>query len=85
MISILRNKFSVKVKDITKFKNNNRNNTNHGYLFEVDLEYPRDLWKSQNDYPLAPEKIKIDNVEKLAGNFTMYFIIEISNNISVLD
>lgn len=69
MISTLRNKFSVKVKDITQFKNNNPNNTNHGYLFEVDLEYPRDLWKSYNDYPLAPEKIKIDNVEKLAGNF----------------
>lgn len=60
--------FSVKVKDISKFEINNPNNKNHGYLFEVDLEYPRDLWKSYNDYPLVPEKIKIDNVEKLAGN-----------------
>ena len=30
------------------------------------MEYPRDLWKSYNDYRLAPEKIKIDNVEKLS-------------------
>ena len=54
------------------------------------MEYPRDLWKSYNDYPLAPEKIKIDNVEKLAGNFYpkfhyVLYIIEISNNISVLE
>ena len=27
------------------------------------------LWKSHNDYPLAPEKIKIDNAEKLICSF----------------
>ena len=36
-----------------------------GFIFEVDLEYPEYLWKSHNDYPLAPEKIKVNNVEKL--------------------
>ena len=30
------------------------------------MEYPKELWKSHNDYPLAPEKIK---VEKLIGSF----------------
>ena len=35
----------------------------------MDLEYPQDLWKSHNDYPLAPEKLKIDSTEKLVGNF----------------
>ena len=43
--------------------------TNIGYIFEVDLEYPKNLWKTHNDYLLAPEKIKVDNVEKLIGSF----------------
>ena len=33
------------------------------------MEYPKKLWKSHNDYPLAPEKIKVDNVEKLMSSF----------------
>ncbi|CAH3175005.1 unnamed protein product [Porites evermanni] len=40
-----------------------------GFIFEVDLEYPRDLRKSHNDYPLAPEKIKVNGVEKLICHF----------------
>ena len=40
-----------------------------GYIFEVDLEYPEHLWKSHNDYPLAPEKINVNGVEKLICHF----------------
>ena len=46
-----------------------KRDTNKGYIFEVNLEYPKKLWKSHNDYPLAPEKIKVDNVEKLICSF----------------
>ena len=46
-----------------------KRDTNKGYIYEVDLEYPKKLWKSHNDYPLAPEKIKVDNVEKLICSF----------------
>ena len=37
-------------------------------LLEVDLEYPEDLHSLHNDYPHAPERIKIINVEKLIPN-----------------
>ena len=47
----------------------NRPITSHGYIFEVDLEYHKKLWETHNDYPLAPGKLKIDNTEKLTGNF----------------
>ena len=40
-----------------------------GYIFEVDLVYPNKLWTSHNDYPLAPEKMIVNGVEKLICHF----------------
>ena len=37
-------------------------------LLEVDLEYPEYLHNFHNDYPRAPECVKIGNVEKLFLN-----------------
>ena len=37
-------------------------------ILEVDLKYPEELHDLDNDYPLAPESIKIGSVEKLIPN-----------------
>ena len=37
-------------------------------FLEVDLEYPEDLHDLHNDYSLAPERVKILNIEKLIPN-----------------
>ena len=39
-------------EDILKKKENAKN----GWILEVDLEYPAELHKEHNSYPLAPEK-----------------------------
>ena len=46
-----------------------KKDTNQGFIFEVDLDYPSSLWDSHNDYPLAPKKIKIDKIDKLICSF----------------
>ena len=58
------------VMDILEKANHSMSNLGRkGYIFEVDLEYPPDLWKSHNDYPLAPEKMIVNGVEKLICHF----------------
>ena len=37
-------------------------------ILEVDLDYPKDIHDLHNDYPLAPERLKIGGVEKLIPN-----------------
>ena len=41
---------------------------NYPCILEVDLEYPISLHDLHNDYPLAPEYIKINKVDKLIPN-----------------
>ena len=36
-------------------------NSEKGLILEVDLEYPKELHDLHNDYPLAPEQIKVNN------------------------
>ena len=45
-----------------------RNWKNTPCILEVDLEYPTHLHDLHNDYPLAPERIVVNKVEKLIPN-----------------
>ena len=35
---------------------------------KVDLEYPKELHDTHNDYPLAPESVTVKGVKKLIPN-----------------
>ena len=43
--------------DLGKYKADGK----EGLILEVDLEYPKELYDTHNDYPVAPEKGKVSN------------------------
>ena len=56
-----------------------KKDTNQGFIFEVDLDYPDSLWESNNHYPLAPEKLK--DIEKLICSFKpkRHYVVHYNN------
>ena len=42
--------------------------SNTGYFFEVDIDYPKELFNFHNDLPFLPERKKVEKVEKLIWN-----------------
>ena len=51
-------------KTITKLAKKNK----HGYLLEVDVDYPGELHEKHNELTFLPEKMEIDKVMKLVPN-----------------
>ena len=50
------------------FLKNYDEDTDKGYIFEVDVEYPKNLLDLHRDLPFLPEKIKINKCSKFACN-----------------
>ena len=54
--------FRLKWIDTKEFHlNKYSSNNSKGCVLKVDLEYPKELRKLHNDYPLAPDKIEMKN------------------------
>ena len=59
----------IKKDDILKFNedfiNNYEENSDKGYLLEVDIEYPKNLHTLHSDLPVLPERMRINKCTKL--------------------
>ena len=44
--------------------------SNEGYFYEVDVQYPENLNNLLNELPFLPQRMKIEKVEKLVVNLT---------------
>ena len=63
------NDFNKWVEDISEdFIKSYSDESDEGYFFEVDVQYPENLHKLGNGLPFLPERMKIEKVEKLVAN-----------------
>ena len=70
------NVFSIneKLKKFIKSIKTYDEESNIGYIFEADVEYPRNLYDFHNDLPFLPERMKILKCSKLLCNLYAIFM-----------
>ena len=51
-----------------EFIKNYNENSNEGYILEVDVKHPKKLNDSHSDLPFLPRRMKIDKCKKLVCN-----------------
>ena len=60
------------VKDVSKidedFIKNYDEDSDKGYILEVDVEYPKNLNELHSDFPFLPERMKVNKSNKLVSN-----------------
>ena len=60
------------IKDTSQFNEdfikNYNEESDEGYFFEVDVQYPEKLHNLLNDLPFLPERMEIEKVKKLEAN-----------------
>ena len=60
------------IKDTSQFNEdfikNYTEKSDEGYFLEVDVQYLEKLHKLHNDLPFLPQRMKIENVEKVVAN-----------------
>ena len=56
------------VEDTSRIKKEFNENSNKGYILEVDVKYPKKLHESHSDLSFLPRRMKIDKCKKLVCN-----------------
>ena len=60
------------IEDTSKFNENFIKNydeeSDEGYFLGVNIQFPEKLHELHNDLPFLPERMKIENIEKLVAN-----------------